>query len=128
MMANINYTDEQLQKIQDNLMNQLDSDDALEKEIMEVADKCSHDLAFRGKAFVEFNNRHYMLRARHTIDTILIIVADDLLFKIVGEKYRPAFIKGEIQNGLTYQENVRATVEAYFRHITNKIKPEELPD
>ena len=119
-------TDEQLNKIQQDLLKQIDKPLQLENLIKDTADKIARSLSTVGKAKIDFQDRTYMFRARHTDTTIILIIADELKFKILGEKYRPYFVKGEIQNNLTYQENLRAVCEAYFRHITGLIQPEVL--
>lgn len=57
---------------------------------------------------------------------INIVVADMVKFKLLREKYIPYQVTVEIDNNFSEVENLRAAVEAFFRHVTNLAQPEEI--
>lgn len=120
--------EQKLEQIQKELMEQIDAPLQLEKEIIELSNKIATDLTYVDKTTIEFDNTIYRFMVRKMPRVIFLLVADMTKASVVGTKYIPYQIKAEIDNNLSYKENLRASVLAFFRHITGLIKPEELDD
>lgn len=122
--------DEQLEQIQNNLIQEFEAPIKLEKEILELADKISLDLYKSNKSLIEYNDIKYFFKSRKVNicnkKGIELVVADMDKFKLLYNKYQPYHVTAEIDNNLSDLENYKAIVEAFFRHITGLIKPEEL--
>lgn len=122
--------DKQLERIQEDLLAQVNAPLELEQRIKDISSKVAFDLYASKKALIEFEDTQYLFKSRNILlnekKGINIVVADMVKFKLLREKYIPYQVTVEIDNNFSEVENLKAAVEAFFRHVTNLVQPEEI--
>ncbi|MGO5439726.1 hypothetical protein ACTQX2_02475 [Megamonas funiformis] len=122
--------DKQLEKLQEELLAQVNAPLELEQYIKDISDKVAFELYASKKVLIEFEDTQYLFKSRSVFlnekKGINIVVADMVKFKLLREKYIPYQVTVEIDNNFSEVENLRAAVEAFFRHVTNLVQPEEI--
>jgi len=122
--------DKQLEKLQEELLAQVNAPLELEQYIKDISDKVAFELYASKKVLIEFEDTRYLFKSRSVFlngkKGINIVVADMVKFKLLREKYIPYQVTVEIDNNFSEVENLRAAVEAFFRHVTNLVQPEEI--
>lgn len=130
--------DKKIAEIQKNLeekyiLNPLAED----KEIEETSAVVARELALKADntSRVEFQGETYTFKARHFVSnfknlvTMFVINEEHkALADNAHQPYRPYMVTAEIENSMDILENIKAIVEAVFRHITGNVQPEVLPD
>lgn len=124
-------TDEQITRIQEELMSSIQEKVDTEDMIKNTAREIAARLVFKDKVSAEFADKLYMFAYQQVIAPgaklgIMMLVADMQNFTLFKEKYRPYTVTVEIDNKFTLRENLQAVVEAFFRHITGTTQAEEL--
>lgn len=109
--------DEELKRIEDSIINDIDSKTKLEQELHEKALECSYDLLKRNRALIELQDSVYKLQASFGKKDILIIAVDIDKFRLLREKATVIKIVVDMEQTLTRKENLRAAVEAFARHV-----------
>lgn len=116
------YSDKELEKIQNDIIKQMDQEKDEDYQLKEHAKSIAKNLAKSNKCNVEWNNKHlsmiYKLDSQKNL--IYLIVANKDLYKIAPEKYKPLVLTYEILNDLSLEENLNTAVEAYFYHVLGK--------
>lgn len=122
--------DKQLEKLQEDLLAQVNAPLELEQRIKDISNKVAFDLYTSKKALIEFEDTQYLFKNRNILlnekKGINIVVADMVKFQLLKEKYIPYQVTIEIDNNFSELENLKAAIEAFFRHITNQTQPEEI--
>lgn len=122
--------DKQLEKLQEELLAQVNAPLELEQYIKDISDKVAFELYASKKVLIEFEDTQYLFKSRSVFlngkKGINIVVADMVKFKLLREKYIPYQVTVEIDNNFSELENLKAAIEAFFRHVTNLVQPEEI--
>lgn len=123
--------EEELQRIQDEIMRGLNKEQQMEDMVKELSGEIAAKLTLNPKTHAEIEGMEYMFAFRQiTIGGkkpgIFMTVANINKYKIVQEKYKPYTVTAEIDNSFTLRENLQAVVEAYLRHILDMVKVEEV--
>ena len=121
---------EQLEELQREMYkNAVEAPEELEQQIRSAADEVSAHLFYRPdqKHGIEFNDRKYVFMATKRIinfkETIFMAVVD------VSEKKPRVFnVQAEVDNGFSYRENLRATVEAFLRDRSGLVNVGEIDE
>lgn len=132
---------EKLMQIQQEIMKGLDEEKKIDEEIMNSSEEIASKLlsSNKAKAIIDNSNYTFIYRvinskkkasATKIVDTKIIIltVANDIKYKISGNKYRPFFCTAEMDTSRNLKDNLKTVVEAFIRHKTGKMKPEYLED
>lgn len=122
--------EKEIQKIQDEIMNQVDKN--LDKE--DFIDRASKDIASRLLNFQKVDygieDREYAFRYKLMNNGdkkfINLIVADIFKFKLVREKYVPYTVNAEMNENFSIKDNLTSIIEAFLRHVLDLVKPQEL--
>ena len=118
---------ENLAKLQDEMLGQVDREVALEQEIEEASSRIAHNMAKSGnKSTFEVNSLVYEIQAApRTVPSksgikhyIIMIIADQMKMKILGKKYIPYTVNAEIDNNLEWEANLKAMIQAWMRHVS----------
>jgi hypothetical protein len=122
--------DKELQKIQDEILSGLDKEQKIEENIVQSADEIASHLLISKKVNAEINDTQYMITYRllnsGKKQYIFMVVANINKFKIAGSSYKPYTATAEMDTRYSEHDNIKATVEAFIRHVTGRIKPETL--
>jgi hypothetical protein len=124
-------TDEQIQRIQDEIMSSIQSETDIEDTIKNTAREIAARLTFNDKISSEFIDTLYMFKYRKIIlpgakQGIMMLIANMVKYQQFKEKYRPYTVTVEIDNNFTFRENLQAVLEAFFRHMTGRTQAEML--
>lgn len=124
--------DAQLKKIQDEIIGAIDEDLKIESTITETAREVAAKIFFSDSVKEVFNNTLYSFKQNRVIvkgkQSIFLVIADVYKYehaKSIGERYIPFTVTAEIDNKMDLSKNLQAMIEAFFRHTTGKINPEE---
>ena len=118
---------ENLAKLQDEMLGQVDQEVALEQEIEEASSRIAHNMAkSNNKSTFEVNSLVYEIQAaRRAVPSksgikhyIIMIIADQMKMKILGKKYIPYTVNAEIDNNLEWEANLKAMIQAWMRHVS----------
>lgn len=125
----MSYTDEQLNNIQNNIMNEMKKEDDLDLQIKEASISIAKNLERTKKCKVDWNNKQLSIVCKIDESTrvIFLIIIDEIKYKIAGaNQYKPLILTYESQNELSLIENLTAAIEAYLYHSVNRTKVEDL--
>lgn len=118
-------TDEQLAALQDKIMHDtIDAPAEMEAMIQDTAAKVARDLSLKASqtARAEFEDELYIFKATKTVinfkQVVHMVIVNEEHRKLGGNKYRPYTATAEIDNGFSYEDNLRAVVETFLRHIS----------
>lgn len=122
--------EKQLQKIQDEIMGNLDKEDKVEQEIIESSKSLTSELMTKKIARTKLNDVDYTLKCKiqnfGLIHKVVLIGSDDVKFKIAQGKYKPAMLMNDFDKRMSEFENIRVVVEAFLRLRLDRVKAEEL--
>ena len=138
-------TDEQLLKIQQEIMDSINDESKVEDEIMNTATEIAERLSRQDKIKAPFLDVPYVFKYHRIIipaekhngiiipstakPGLCIIAVNTLTFeqsKIAGKIYRPYTATVEFDSKYTLAENLRCALEALFRKVTGRDKAENL--
>lgn len=124
-------TDEQIQRIQDEIMSSINAETDIEDLIKETAREVGSRLAFSDKVHVEFMDVVYLFKYKKTIlpgakQGIFMFIANMENYRKFKDKYKPYTATVEIDNKFTMRENLQSVIEVFFRHITGRTQAEIL--
>lgn len=118
---------EQLKNTEEEMLSQMNEQEKLENDIEEMAFRVGHDLSKTHKTTFEWMNIVYECTVGHRTapdkrdkkmhEYIVLVVADKTKFRILNGKYIPYTVTAEVDNSLGYEENLRAMVSAWLRHV-----------
>ena len=114
--------EEEIKKIEKELLSQIDQEVDLDKQIDSQANEIASSLATRGAANARIDNKNLYIVVQHKKDKIVMAAADREKFKLMKDRYRPYTIEAEMDNKFTFQENLKATVEAFIRHLLGEVR------
>lgn len=123
--------EKQLDQIQNELLNQIDSEAETDKNIRVAAEEIAAALALSHETRYSFNDIPYSFRyiLDRSRNKVIIIAANEIKFQIAGPgKYKPFIIESNLEADYTEQECIIAAIEGFIRHVTGNIKPEILDD
>ena len=124
--------EEQLLKLQDELMKEIDKETELETHIVESAELIAKELLAKKRTRAEIDGSNFSLISNIYFDEkakvrkTCIIAVDELKFKIACGKYQPFLIEAEFDEDYSEEENLAMVIESFIRHKTGLIKPEEI--
>lgn len=122
--------EEQLKKIQDELLKGMDAELDRESSLISTAKEIAAKLYLGGPVREELEGKVYVFNYRTykqgKTDKIFMTVATEFLYQVGLDKYKPYMVDVEIDNDLSLRENLSAVVEAFLRHIFDMVKAEEL--
>jgi len=123
-------SEEKLQQIQNEIINSMDKEVKEEEEIIEMSKIVASKLLSNKKTTFEFNNITYEIAyrilAKNNKKFIYTMIANVTKQKIMGGKYIPFSATGEVDQNYSMYDNLKTVIETFIRHVTGKIKPEEL--
>lgn len=124
--------DRKLQQIQDELMRELDQEQKIEKEIVQSSEDIAAHLMLSKRCVTEINGTQYLFNYRLLQNAgksvMYMLVANTVKYKIASDKYIPFTATAEMDHRYTERDNVKTLVEAFIRHVTDRIKPDTLED
>lgn len=122
--------EEQLQRIQDEIMRGMNKEQQMEDMVKNMSGEIAAKLSLQAKTHAEVEGMEYMFAYRQiTVGKkpgIFMTVANINKYRILQDKYRPYTVTAEIDNAFTMTENLQAIVEAYLRHILDMVKVDEV--
>lgn len=122
--------EEEIQRIQNELLKSFDKEQQMEEMVENLSGEIAAKLVLENKATAEVNGLEYMFAYRFINkgkkQFIYMTVANLNKYRLLQEKYVPYTVTAEIDNDFTLKENLKATVEAYLRHILDMVKAEEI--
>lgn len=123
--------EEKIKQIQNELMKEIDNESKIENEIIDSAENAAAHLIMSPKVTIEIDNKPYMIAYKlfnlpKGGQKIFMLATNLNLYKITPEKYKPYTIQVIVDSKYTLKENLKASVEAFIRHVTGRIKPEIL--
>ena len=129
-------TESQLQSLEQEMMSKyIDAPAELEALIEDTTKKVARELYFSASqtSTVEFQDKVYVFKAKQKVmgnKRILFMVVINREYQDkINHGYKPYTVTAEIDNKFSYNENLEATVNTFFRHITGLTpEPEELND
>jgi hypothetical protein len=131
--------DEVLAALQEEIMHDaIEAPAELEEQIKNTAEQAAQSLVFKPEGTtVEFlcpgEDEARILRmkilkeVKNFKQVVIMVIVDIRKYEEAKKRrvvYIPFTVTVEIDNSLSYQENLRATCEAFFRHISGAISPE----
>lgn len=124
--------DKQLQKIQDEIMSEMDRESQIEKNISNSTEAITQHLIARSKCHTEINGTEYMFSYRllknETQNILYLLVANVVKFKLAGNQYVPYSATAPMDMQYSESDNLKVVVEAFIRHITDRVKVGTLED
>ena len=120
--------EEELQKIEQELLKQIDQEVDQDKQITQQAQEIAASLSLQGMANASINGREFAITYNTRGKNIAMVAADRAKYQLVGEKYRPYVIQAEVDNKFSLRENLEAVVESFIRHLVGAIHPEPLEE
>ena len=120
--------EDQLKKIEQELLNQLDQEVNQDQQIATQAKEIASSLNLQKIAQARIEDRDFVLTYQANKKNITVLAADKNKYQIVGEKYRPYVIQAELDNKFSLKENLEAICESFIRHLTGDIYPEPLQE
>lgn len=135
----MSISDKQIENIQRELMEQIDSEVELDKYIESQSDNIASQLFLNPdhNMTVSIDNAIYELGYRilqtqqSSSKYIFMLAANKNKQKFcenAGKQYMPFKINAEMDLNYSEKDNLKAATEALIRHITGNIKPELLED
>ena len=121
--------DKKMEEVYQGLYRSMLSDIDDESAIDDIAERIASNLANGKMAVLEHGEKRYMIKGKATggqKPSIMLFASDEAKYKLLGEKYRPFFIHGEVNNGLSTKENIKGTVIAFIRHLRGDLLAEEV--
>lgn len=123
--------DKELQRIQDEIMADLNKEQKVEKEIKNSSKEITSHLLISKKINAEIDNVLYMfnyrlINGKQGKRMIYMLVANVTKYQIAGKKYVPFVATAELDDRYSEFDNVNTVVEAFIRHVTGNIKPDIL--
>lgn len=123
--------DKELDLLQKDLLKNLSDEEETEKEISIMTDEITSSLYNNGsvKAY-SINNKNYSFRfsAGNTKDELVVVVVDNLAFKITDGKKGIFTARSNIEEGYTAYQCLRCIIEAFIRHVTGNFKPDMIEE
>lgn len=124
--------DRKLQQIQDELMRELDKEQKIETEIIQSSEDIAGNLLLSKKCVAEINGTQYLFNYRllknNEKSIMYILVANTVKYKISPDKYIPFTATADMDPRYSERDNLKTVVEAFIRHVTDRIKPGTLED
>lgn len=118
--------EQQINKIQDELMAQIDEPLKLEHEIQELSKTIASNLYVKRKTVTDFQDRNFMLKYITINQNIVVLMADTTKYKLLNDKYIPYKATARIMPEVTELETIRGIVEALLKRVAGIIEPEEI--
>jgi hypothetical protein len=124
--------EQKLAQIQGEIMQEMDNEAKIEKNIEEAAEAIAGNLMMNPQIIAEVNKTPYRfaykLLPTKTGKVIYLIIADTIKYKIIGNKYTPFTATAVVDDRYSMRDNLKTTVETWIRHLTGRIKVEALED
>lgn len=118
--------EQQINKIQDELMAQIDEPLKLEHEIQELSKTIASNLYVKRKTVTDFQDRNFMLKYITINQNIVVLMADTTKYKLLNDKYIPYKATARIMPEVTELETIKGIVEALLKRVAGIIEPEEI--
>jgi hypothetical protein len=124
--------DKKLQQIQDELMRELDKEQKIETEIVQSSEDIAANLLLSKRCTADINGTQFLFNYRllknNEKSSMYVLVANITKYKIAPEKYIPFTATAEMDPRYSERDNLKTVVEAFIRHITDRVKPDTLED
>ena len=123
--------EQDLDQLQKELMDQIDQEAEIEKNITESAKVIAQELLTkkRTRAVIDektFSLAYHSYQNEKEVTYLCIIAINELHFKISSGNYRPYKVEAELDTEYSELENLEMIVESFIRHLAGMIKPEEI--
>lgn len=124
--------DKQLELLQQEMMQQIDQEAEVEKNITESAQVIAQELLVKKRTRTMIDEKAFSLAyhpykdEKENKDMICILAINEFHFKISTGNYRPFKIEAELDHEYSEVENLQMVVESFIRHVAGLIKPEEI--
>lgn len=112
------------------MIESIDDEVRFEQEIKDLAGKISRDLklSISRKSNFEFMGRYFTATAKINNKEILLLVADREKLSANHNKYMPYKVEGTTSPDFTLDENLRALIEGFLRHLSGNPEVGEICD
>lgn len=122
--------EDQLKKIEQELMTEIDQEQKIETMITNSSDEIASHLLVSKKINAEVNDKAYMfsyrLLQKGDVKIMYILIADIVKYKIAGKQYVPFSATAEMDLQYSEKDNLKVVIEAFIRHITDRVKADVL--
>lgn len=122
--------EEDLKRIEQEIIGAMNKQQNLEEMIVNLSEEIAAKLSLNNKATADVDDTQYAFAYQVVNNNkkriLYMTVADMRKFQILQEAYRPYTLTAEIDNDLSLRENLKATVEAFLRHVYDMVEAEEL--
>lgn len=141
MDNNVQKEIERLNKLQEELENQIDKEIKDEEQVINAIEEIVSSLMLYQKASIEINGKRYLVKVnivsngksykdedgKERIERQVVLIAVDTIKANIAQKnYMPCSVRSDYNYGLTQKGNITIAVEGWVRHVTDTIKPEML--
>jgi len=123
--------EQELDQLQKELMDQIDQEAEIEKNITESAKVIAQELLTKKRTRAVIDEKNFSL-AYHSyqndngIMMLCILAINEFHFKLSNGNYRPYKVEAELDQDYSEVENLEMIVESFIRHLAGMIKPEEI--
>lgn len=124
-----------LDKLQQELMDEIDKEAELEKSIVDSSKAIAQELFTKKRTRAIIDEKTFTL-AYHPYSTkdekdkevkhLCILAINEFHFKLSTGNYRPYKVEAEYDPEYSEVENLEMIVESFIRHLAGIIKPEEI--
>jgi hypothetical protein len=124
--------DQKLSELERQIIQQMDTDSEIEKEIEETSLEIASQLIVSNKVNTMINKTNYLFAYR-LLDNgkqkkIFMLVTDIFKYNLVGTQYKPFTVTADVDQRYDLCANLKTAVEGFIRHITGRFKPEIVED
>ena len=125
-----NFTEEKINEIQEELMNTVDKENDLLKEIEILSESIAHRLVKFGHTREEFMGNEYIFNVQYNRSEkkVYVMRTDPTKFAIAMGHYTPGIFIAEYDDTFTLEENVYVAVKAALCSKAGMINIEELSE
>lgn len=123
--------EQDLDLLQKELMDQIDQEAEIEKNITESAQVIAQELIAKKRTRAVIDEKNFSL-AYHSyknekdVTFLCVIAINEFHFKLSSGNYRPYKVEAEFDHEYSEVENLEMIVESFIRHLAGMIKPEEI--
>lgn len=124
-----------LDKLQQELMDEIDKEAEIEKNIVDSSKAIALELFTKKRTRAIIDEKTFTL-AYHPyslkndkdkeVKYLCIIAVNELHFKLSTGNYRPYKVEAEYDDEYSEVENLEMIIESFIRHLAGMIKPEEI--
>lgn len=116
------YTEDQIKDIEKNILNDMNSKEQLNQEIIEAADEVASMLLKNKTCRYQFQETTYLFKVKITKQKIFVVCANEFKYKLANQKYIPWTASVDNDIAIPMKENVAEVIRGLFGHFTGNIE------